>query len=635
MNLLQKKIAEASQKYYTDGTSDVTDREFDQMLEELREQDPNNELLTAVGHGYKVDADSTQGEKIPHRYGNAGSLEKCHNWKELRSDLKEYNGLWASLKLDGMSVVLYYENGDLVRALTRGSGQGEIGIDITEKVRTILDFTPLYDEYFTGAVRGEIIMSYKNFEQFLEIHPEAKNPRNSTVGLINGDITPDYSFLDIVVYSVVGRTVPEAELDRSQGISYTDMIYWLNTNFMRCAPVQKVYLTEENMLDVMGKLQTQWYGEYPADGIVLNADDLSLVSKEGDDIEVIYQGIAFKFKAESATTKVIGVEWNLSKTKYLVPRIQFETVQLSGTSVSWCAGNNAQYIIENGIGVGAEIEVLKSGEIIPYLEKVHTPVTPDIPTHCPACGAELVRQGVHLVCPNVECADADIQDALIWMQNIAPYDGLGDVLKLKFLSDMFGDNISVDTIYEAGQKAFPPTQYVKLSDFQKMYNQLFTNKVSLVDAIKALNIPRFGDVTSGKLAEYPEYVKYLIECATNGTEEIADMSLELGQANFNSLAENIRKFKRLNYIRDNIAFEAPVSPEAKGKVAITGKLSVKRNVFEAELRAAGYSVGDISKDTNFLITDDPTSSSSKNKKAEQWGITKITEADFRNAYINR
>lgn len=630
---------EASQKYYTDGSSDVSDKQFDEMLDQLKEEDPNSPLLSNTGHGYNVSDDSTSGEKIKHRYGEAGSLDKCHNWKELESTLKGENGLWASLKLDGLSVVMYYENGDLVRALTRGDGI--TGIDVTDKVKFIYNgFTELYDEYFTGAVRGEIIMSYKNFELFQEIHPEAKNPRNSAVGIINRDgISEDLRFLDIVVYTVVGRgQMAGGDETEFEAPKYTDMTYWLVTNFAKCAPIEKVYLNENNMIDEMKRLQSNWYGEYPADGIVLTSDNLQAVRKNETDIEVIYLANAFKFKAESAVTKVVGVEWSLSKTKYLIPRIKFETVQLSGTNVSYCAGNNAKYIKDMGIDVGAEIEVLKSGEIIPYLESVVSPIAdPTIPTHCPCCGAELVWNGVHLACPNRECADADIQDVLVWMQCIAPYDGLGDILKLKFLSTMFGDDISIDKIYQSGPRInLGPSGYVKLDNFYDMYNRLFYNKVELADAIRALNIPRFGDVTSARLAEYPKHVMTLMYAAehpqipldTRGFEK------EIGVANCESLAKHYHKFKRLNYIKDNINFDVP-KVEHKGKVAITGKLSVKRSVFEAELKAAGYTPGSIAKDTKYLITDDPNSSTDKNKKADEWHILKITEADFRAAYLSK
>lgn len=633
MNILQKRIQEASQKYYTDGTSNVSDAEFDKMLEQLRKEDPDSPLL-GVGHGYDINKDSTVGERVKHRYGVAGSLDKCHSWEEIPrafiSSISDY--YQVSLKIDGLSVVLYYREGKLVQALTRGGG--EAGIDITPKVALILkENIKLKDETFTGAVRGEIVMSYSAFEQYQADHADAKNPRNTAAGIVNSkDIcVQDIQMLDIVVYTIVGI---EPFMSLPEPYTYTDAWKWLEYNFKNVAPHAIIPLNSNIFMIQMENLQAEWYGKYPADGIVITKDELQLQTIPNiKGYAVIYPALAFKFKAESTVTKIVGIEWNLTKTKYLVPRINVETVQLSGTNVSWATGFNAQNMRDQQLGVGAEVSIMKSGEIIPYIEDVVTPVDCELPTKCPCCGAELEWNGVHLQCPNIECADADVQDTLIWMKHIAPWDGLGDTLKLTYLNEMFGDDITIDRIYEHGpfSESELNTGLVKKTEFRKMFNALFTNQVKLCDAIQALNIPRFGDVTSRKLAEHPEIVQTAITCSKAG-EIYSDFSSEIGEANFQSMKANIHKFARLLFIIDNIIWKSD-KQEDKGKVAITGKLSVKRAVFEEELRNAGYTPGSIAKDTKFLITDDPNSSTDKNKKADAWGIVKITESEFRANYM--
>lgn len=633
MNILQKRIQEASQKYYTDGTSNVSDAEFDKMLEQLRKEDPDSPLL-GVGHGYDINKDSTVGERVKHRYGVAGSLDKCHSWEEIPkafiSSISDY--YQVSLKIDGLSVVLYYREGKLVQALTRGGG--EAGIDITPKVALILkENIKLKDETFTGAVRGEIVMSYSAFEQYQADHADAKNPRNTAAGIVNSkDIcVQDIQMLDIVVYTIVGI---EPFMSLPEPYTYTDAWKWLEYNFKNVAPHAIIPLNSNIFMIQMENLQAEWYGKYPADGIVITKDELQLQTIPNiKGYAVIYPALAFKFKAESTVTKIVGIEWNLTKTKYLVPRINVETVQLSGTNVSWATGFNAQNMRDQQLGVGAEVSIMKSGEIIPYIEDVVTPVDCELPTKCPCCGAELEWNGVHLQCPNIECADADVQDTLIWMKHVAPWDGLGDTLKLTYLNEMFGDDITIDRIYEHGpfSESELNTGLVKKTEFRKMFNALFTNQVKLCDAIQALNIPRFGDVTSRKLAEHPEIVQTAITCSKAG-EIYSDFSSEIGEANFQSMKANIHKFSRLLFIIDNIIWKSD-KREDKGKVAITGKLSVKRAVFEEELRNAGYTPGSIAKDTKFLITDDPNSSTDKNKKADAWGIVKITESEFRANYM--
>ena len=638
MNILQQRIQEASQKYYSDGNSGVSDAEFDSMLEQLKKEDPNSPLL-GVGHGYDINKNSTSGARVKHKYGQAGSLDKCHNLEEIPAPFITDDLHHASVKLDGLSMVLYYKDGVLYQALTRGGGQA--GIDKTYKIRIILQGSnKLADATFTGAVRGEVVMSYGNFETYKKLHPEAKNPRNSAAGIINSNeiIPEELQLLDVVVYTVVGV---EPKLPLPQGayrFTYADIWEWLSTNFVHVAKHTYITLNRDTFMADMETLQKRWYGTYPADGIVIAKNDLKTnESKDGEKIEVIYQALAFKFKAESKITKVIGTEWNLTKTKYLVPRVNVETVELSGTNVSWATGFNAQNMVDQQLGVGAEVSIMKSGEIIPYIDEVINPVPCELPTTCPVCGALLVWNGVHLQCPNMECADADVQDTLVWMKHIAPRDGLGDTLKLSFLGEMFGDEISIESIYDYGPFSREELNVasVQKKNFREMFNALFSNKISLSAALQALNIPRIGDVTSRNIAGHPALVKELVDMAIVGVEDdIPDYSSYFGNANFASISANYHKFKRLAFIYDNITWIPEEVNECKGKVAITGKLSVKRSAFEEELRKNGFIPGSISKNTNYLITDDPNSSTDKNKKADEWGITKITEEEFREKFMS-
>lgn len=632
---LQEQIMKASQAYYTNGSSLISDEKFDMMLDQLKEEDPESPLLTDVGHGYDVALDTTPGEKIRHKYGNAGSLPKCHDWKEYSLGMKpdSITKIDSSLKLDGMSIVLYYQASHLELALTRGSGEGSVGINITNKVRKIDSslLTLNGDKSFTGAIRGEIVMSYDNFEKFEAIHEGAKNPRNSAVGLINSKDTldSDLAFLDIVTYNVVGCDANQLNNDFK---NYSTMHRWLTENMNNVVYSEIVDIDEDNFEDIMASLRDKWYGTYPADGIVLMKESANISNNSEGDFYITHDGIAFKYRAESAITTVTGVEWNLSKTKYLIPRVNFETVELSGTNVSWAAGNNALAIKDRGIGIGSEIEVLKSGEIIPFIEDVIKRVCPELPTHCPCCNSELVWEGVHLACPNRECADADVQDLLVWCQNIAPYFGLGDLLKIKFFNSLLGDNISIKAVYDLGRISRCDTPSVQYNNFIEMYNMLFDNKVDLITAIKALNIPRISEVNASKLAQFPGVVKQLMNC-----EDVTfklDQIKVIGEANCASILDNSSKFSRLKYIESNIDWAAATSNSGSTKVVITGKLSISRKQFEQILKEKGYVLqSSVNKETFCLITDDPNSNSSKNAQANKLNIPKLSESEFTSKYL--
>lgn len=630
MSKLTKLIQEASQKYYTDGTSDLSDAEFDQLLGQLRKEDPTSPLFE-TGHGY--DISKTYGSKVDHKYGLIGSLDKCHSWIEMPKELRQelLNLPWYSLKLDGLSVVLYYVNSKFVQAVTRGNGT--TGIDITDKVLFILmnqlGFIPEIDTEifpnFTGAIRGEILMTNSNFEKFKQLHPEAKNSRNSTAGLINSkDITSDLKFLNLYVYRIVGV---ESEVTESQ-LAYSHIWYTL-CKFATAADsfiaphvadskIQNAIDPSAHFENAVVKLKQMWYNELPADGIVIAANSVERIGNE-----LIYDSIAYKYPSEVKESTVIDVLWEMSKTNYLIPRIQIEPVEIAGSTVQFCTGIHAQAIQTCGVGPGSRIKITKANEIIPQMLEVMNRNPIDLPVTCPECGHRLKWNGVHLQCPNKACKNLQKQDVLCWFHALAPLDGLGDILILKYLEELFGSNISIESIYSYGKLA-TDSNSIQHNLFITAYNKLFNSGITIEDAIRALNIPRFGDITAAKCSTYSAEFQEFLQ-----TGKFDENLKALGAANFDSLQRNLDKLSRLHLISKQIDWTAGQA-EPKGEVCITGKLSVKRSVFESELKEHGFTTSNsVKKSTKYLITDDPNSGTSKNATADKYNIPKISEAEFR------
>lgn len=653
ISFLEERIMSASQKYYSDGSSPYSDYEWDLMVKELESICPESPVLRKTGWGYDVFKDPTPGEKYAHKYGEAGSLKKAYTLKEMDKDFKEPSqialgsSMQLSLKLDGLSVVLYYHKGKLFRALTRGDGT--TGIDITQKIEVIMGTDRLRtDTQFCGAVRGEILMDEACWEDFKKLSPEAKNSRNSTAGLINMDrLAPHLlKYLKVVVYTVVGdeslklkeTEYPDPRLDLHH------WEFWLMQNFEFVVPSLEVVFP--NSVDTVRAyrdiLNSKW--KYPIDGVVFKRYDLEFSADTG---EIRYIAQAFKFESEKEDSTVEEVIWNLTKTRYLMPKVRIRPVQLAGTTVQYCTGYNAKYIKDNNIGPGAVVEVEKHGEIIPNINTVVKSGECDIPTVCPCCNTKLEWNGVHLQCPNELCGNASEQDLLVWIENLAPVDNFGSLLQMKFLKERLGDAISIESIMQNKplMKYMSPFagKGAQFKLFQDMIKKLYEGRYSLEDAIRALNIPRFGDVTAKKLADHPDLVLKILDVLVHDEEVIFDCVTELvpymynniGEANTDSLIANLYKLKRLNLIRDRIEWSAPVKGVVSYvKVAVTGKLSVPRSAFEKELSEHGYIIADVSKDTRFLITDDPNSNSSKNQKADKLGVTKITEHEFRKEYMS-
>lgn len=622
---LENKIQQESQKYYSEGSNSIDDEQFDALVGTVKDLDPNSKVLS-TGWGYDVENDSTYGTKVKHTCGLVGSLDKYRDIDELLKYFKNSDELYYSLKLDGLSIVLYYESGKLIDAVTRGDGY--TGISIYDKIKFIDRQLFVLPVNFTGAIRGEILMTINNFDTFKSINQDAKNPRNAAAGLVNRkDKYEDLKFLDIVVYTVV----KVSDEYRNIVVNNSTMYNFLNRYFSYVVPYKKISEDSFDTLNSQFKcFKNKWVSLLPIDGIVVSAG-LEWDNNTGN---VSYDSVAFKFESESKAVEVIDVEYDMSKTHYAIPRVKVTPVQLSGATVEYAAGHNAQYILDNDIGPGSIVELTRSGEVIPYIKSVIEPTNPKLIKNCPVCNSVLSWNGVHLQCNNPDCGNAIIQDTLVWINTLAPLDNFGDTLRLKYLS-MYLEDISIESIMNGSILKFidKPTELVQDTLFYKFIHLLYENSISLESAIISLNIPRFSTMNSAKLANYPDIVKRLI-AVSNGEQEIdslLDIYGYIGDANSDSLIENIHKFRRLNLIRDRIIWD---NVKSNGKVAITGKLSVKRADFEKELKQAGYTpVSSVTQDVICLITDNPNSSSSKNKQADIYRIPKITESEFRNKYL--
>lgn len=633
---LESELKEASQRYYSDGTSEMSDPEFDSKLARLRKIDPSNEVVTSIAHGYDIDSNK-YGVKREHPYCIVGSLDKVREWESVSDRLKDKKVV-CSLKLDGISCALYYKDGKLDYALTRGNGAK--GIDITDKLYVIapnLVSISLQGNKFTGAIRGELLMSFSNFKEFEKLHPTSKNPRNSVAGLINQKDydDSDLRFIDLVLYSIMACD-DMTKYDISDYCSVFTALNSINPTapWNECECLQG-HTFDQYMRDCRDMFNSSY--DYPSDGIVIAGNSIVYDEK---DMTLNWESQAYKFPSEYKMTSVKNVEWNLSKTGYLVPKVKFDAIELAGTTVEYATGFNAKYIRDNDIQPGCDVMITKSGEIIPYIAEVcSTPDTcAELPECCPSCGDRLQWDGVNLACKNAECPGQELWDLMVWMKTLAPVDGLSDALIEKFANAL--NMKTVEDLYKASID--DAKRSIVESHIEGKQSNLFISSMStchfgsfsIDQAVKACNIPRFGDKTS-KLCIGCEEV--LLDCVRHGfVSPYNEVYLRdrIGESNCDSLIVNERKLQRLSFISDRIVKTDRCETNVKGDVCITGKLSMKRKDFEDILRKAGYNpVSKVKKDTMFLITDNPESGSSKNKDADKYGVAKITENVFTEMYL--
>lgn len=354
---LENIIKSNAHDYYTTGNQKLSDDVFDAVVDKVREENPNSEVLT-TGWGYKPGSEN----KFRHRYCHVGSLQKVKTIDDFHNTMgidSQYN---IAAKLDGMSCVLYFTNGKLDKALTRGDG--EFGIDITEKLHYVKGFTyNIKDKTFTGAVRGEIFMTPKDYDKFKCKYPDAKNPRNSTAGIINSNVDTvspeDYGFLSLFVYTVIANTT---ECNSSRTIY--SLYCWLMENFKYVAPfTQSVANTS-----VFDALKNEWKKLVVMDGLVITKNNISF---DTENKTYNYKQIAWKFQDEIKIAKVKHIEWTMSKHNAYIPVVVFEEpVELEGTQVQRATGYNAKWIKDMGISSGVYVAVRKANMIIPEIVEV-------------------------------------------------------------------------------------------------------------------------------------------------------------------------------------------------------------------------------------------------------------------------
>lgn len=340
---LEEQIPYYAQKYY-EGNPEIDDSSFDKLVDELRELHPESEILNKTGWGYEP----TIGEKVQHRYQKMGSLNKTREWSGIPDIFKNREPVCISQKLDGLSAVAYYRNGNFYQGVTRGNG--EVGIDITNKMERLVSS---HIEGFTGAVRGELIIPVENWNKMKEENPDLISARNTAAGIINrNEITEDLDNIVFCVYKVVGC---EGNLPFSNTL---EMRQFLMKNFKHVVTTVYPILYDEKFWNTHSGYTFDEMKEkgYAIDGLVLTSNEFDI--KDNGAIE--YKEIAYKFKSETAETRVIEVEWNISRLGTMKPIVKVEPVELSGAVIRKATGFNARYIQDNKIDRDAVIEIERS-----------------------------------------------------------------------------------------------------------------------------------------------------------------------------------------------------------------------------------------------------------------------------------
>lgn len=638
MKQLIPLLTEAAKAYYQEDREIMSNLEYDKLYDELEKLEKETGVTLAgsptISVGYQVL------EELPKEAHETPmlSLDKTKDVEALRSFIGEQKAL-LSWKLDGLTIVLTYEEGNLAKAVTRGNGiEGEV---ITNNARVFKNI-PLQISYKgTLVLRGEAVITYSDFEkinqQIEDVDARYKNPRNlcsGSVRQLNNEITARRN-VQFYAFSLVRAENVDFENSREK------QFIWLKEQGFDV--VEYKVVTRDTLDEAMEYFSAQVQkNDFPSDGLVALYDDIAYGESLGSTAKFPRNSYAFKWKDEIRETVLKEIEWSPSRTGLINPVAIFEPVELEGTTVSRASVHNISILKELGLGIGDRIQVYKANMIIPQIaENLTRSGNLEIPGACPVCGREarvIKTYDVEcLYCMNPECQAKKIKSFTLFVSRDAMnIDGLSEATLEKFILKGFIRDFG--DIFEIGKYR---QQIVEMEGFgEKSFDNLMASlerarHTTLPRLIYSLGIANIG-LANAKLIcrEFDYDLEKMIQANQEEISGIEGIGPVIAKAFTDYFGEEENR-KRLSHLLSHLEIEEVKKEEKQSlegkQFVITG--SVEHFPNRAKLKEyieerGGKVTGSVTSKTHFLINNDTTSNSSKNKKAKELGIPILSEEDF-------
>ncbi len=620
---LEKLVAHHKALYWR-GRPEISDHDYDKLEDELRTLDPDNKILETIGHI------GESGLKVKHATKML-SLGKTYKLEELASWIGEREVV-STFKIDGVSGSLIYQRGHFFLGKTRGDGQ--YGENITQKLDH-MDSIPKKVQWPDPMmeVRGEIYCSEDNFfhladeMEALELE-RPNNPRNIVAGLLGRkDHIELCRYLDFQAFELILEREPfKAEIEKKEQLK---KLGFKIPNFGFHQAMQGI----EDKLDEARRFMDE--GDYQIDGVVFSYNDLALQEELGATGHHPRYKMAFKFEGESKASKIEEIEWSVSRNGILTPIAIVEPVQLGGAKISRVTLHNFGVVKQNGLKPGDTINIVRSGGVIPKFLSVAKSVEGELnyPKQCPVCQSKAEIETIRLFCSNPVCPGKIRESILNFIQKI----GIDD-LSVKRLDEMMKAKLvtGIPDLYALGAQ--------DLMSLDKVKDKLANKLVSSIQKSKAIDLVTFLTALGIRGGAYNKCEKIVRE-GFSSVEKIKAMTVEqLMEVDLfaeksalefvTSLREKIPLIDQLLELGFKITSgleteEVAESPIKGKKICLTGSLSVKRSEMEKRLQRAGaVVVSTVSKNTDYLLTNDIDSASSKFKKAKELQIPIISEVEL-------
>lgn len=646
MKELGEKLRAASRVYYAQDQEIMSNLEYDRLYEELEKLEKETGIVLAgsptVTVGYEaVDELPKERHETPML-----SLDKTKDVEQLAAFAGDHEVL-LSWKLDGLTVVLTYRDGELLKAVTRGNG--EIGEVITNNARVFRNVPLTIPHKGEVVLRGEAVIRYSDFEKInAGIEDEAakyKNPRNlcsGSVRQLNNEITAKRN---VYFYAFALVRADGVDFDNSREKQFL----WLRGQGFDVVEYKKV--TGAGIPKAVREFEEAvTENDFPSDGLVSTYEDIAYGQSLGRTAKFPRDSYAFKWQDELKETTLKEIEWSPSRTGLINPVAIFEPVELEGTTVSRASVHNVSILKSLKLGIGDRITVYKANMIIPQIaDNLTGSGNVEIPEICPVCGGPAKIQKMNdvesLYCMNPDCQAKKIKAFTLFVSRDAMnIDGLSEMTLEKFIGlgfiHEYADLFHLDRHREAivGMDGFGEKSYQNLMESTKR-----ARHTTLPRVIYSLGIPNIGVANAKVLCkEYGYELERLRNAKAEELSQIPGVGGVIGAS-----VEDYFADEEHNRWLDDLLEELDIQVEQvdgssqtlEGKVfVITGSLEqfANRNELKALIESKGGKVtGSVTSRTTCLINNDTMSSSTKNKKAKELGVEILSEQDFLEQYMNQ
>ena len=632
-------LNKAAKAYEQDNIEIMSNFEYDKLYDELLSLEKETGVVLSNSPTNRVGYELLSSLPKDRHEKPMLSLDKTKDVSVLKEWLGSQKGM-LSWKMDGLTIVLTYENGTLIKAVTRGNG--EVGEVITNNVKVFKNI-PLNITYKGSLIiRGEAFIRYSDFERINreidDVDAKFKNPRNlcsGSVRQLNNKITAERKVY-MFAYTLVKVEGVDFENSRMHQMK------WLKNQGFDVVEIKEV--DSSNLEDTVKWFSKQIVeNDFPSDGLVLAFDDLAYGQSLGTTAKFPRDSIAFKWRDEIKETTLTEIEWSASRTGLINPVAIFEPVELEGTTVSRASLHNISIMEGLELGVGDTISVYKANMIIPQVsENLTRSGVSNIPSECPVCGSNTqIRNdnGVkYLVCPNNECLAKQIKSFTLFVSR--------DAMNIEGLSEATIEKLIAKGLIKELADIFHFEKYkneiMEMEGFgEKSYNNLVSSinkarSTTVYRLLYSLGIPSIGVSTAKLISKYFNYSWEKIENATfEQLTEISGIGDVMAEA-YVKFFSNEKKKVIIKDILNEIELEEIKVNESELifeniNFVITGSVEQFENRDELKgiiEEKGGKVTGSVTSKTNYLINNDNLSNSTKNKKAKELGISIITENQF-------